>query len=170
MAYSAYLHTSVWNPNTDPRTGCFEELLNQSRYPTLFSLSKKLTDVVRPYIDMQVVYDIRSDREHWQSWYFRYPATFTDPIDALTALYLDAVDAKPDNNVDHPYFDPGHVKRFISLVNKQRQFVHQFANAYVHRTKTHHESMWNNAQDEERCDDIAAGILFAARAQWVRMP
>ena len=162
-----WLHQTVWDP--DVPSGCYESLLNQMRYPELYSLSKALTSSDRPYWEMARIEQMRSKRADWMWVYFRYPSTFTTPIDTLWGLYHGAMGVNPEANQVDAVDGPLKIKRFIGIIARQREFVTQFVNAYIARTKTYSETMYNRAQDEEQLDGIVASVWEPAYTQWQRI-
>lgn len=165
-----YLHRDIWDPALSPPTGIFEYLLNQTRYPLLYSLSKVLVPPGKPYWDMGEVEALAGNREYWEELYFVYPATFTTPINSLWALYERAMTGTPESFGGDFLYDPTRIQRSVVLIGRQREFVLQFLNAYLSRTETHHEIMFNRLADEEQFNGIAHGVWGVARAQWLRMP
>jgi len=170
MPETYYLHQTIWDPNASPPTGIYQCLLDQQQYPELYSLVKSLTTDARPYWDMARVEGLAASRNDWISVYFRYPSAFTTPIDALWSLYNQAITVNPEDFVGDNYYDPRRIKRFISLIAKQREFCYQFLNAYISRTKTHHEVMFNRLSDAEHYDGVVNSVWNVAKSQWLRLP
>ena len=165
-----YLHQTLWYHDANPPTGIFQYLLWQMEHPELFVMSKYMTEGgARPYIEMAKVFQLYDQQENWSSLYFSYPMSLMSPLDTLWGLYWTAINTYPEQVAGDYYRRPERIIRYISLVSKQREFTHQCLNAYLARTRTHHETMYNRAQDAEQWEDTVAGVWKVARGQWLRM-
>ena len=165
-----YLHIDVWDPNVTPKTGPYEELLNQTRYPELFSLSKKLSSPGKPYWEMAAIEDKLTERANWETRYYRYPSLLTAPINSLKALYDVAVSVDPETRIGDQYYDPTRILMFITLIARQREFVHLYLAAYITRTKTHPEIFYNKLYDQEQRNSVVDSLWAVAKNFWTRMP
>lgn len=193
-----WLHPDIYDPNEEPSTGIFAHLMRQEYYPSLYSASKFTADSAkdgsRTFKNMDSIlstinnkdqhesrYSDEDTAEKWEKKYigwakFDYPDQLSAPLRSLTEIYYNITKADPDSNVTSvgggggkvEEYDPSRILTYMTIVNKQREFAHQYSDAFMSRTKTHQEAMFNVKSDLESADALDDDLWSVAYGLWMR--